>query len=307
MWTSARRSMELLWRENQKHLWSYRFPVPFMGYAAALYNAVIYLVVIWFFIPKSWKDEESLKTKMKYLIVFTCLNIFMNISYESIVVVLKRCPLEYQHIFALAMPALREVRIWITMKLVQTSEHNDLTGVTIALKYGISVYHTMGLCNTIATIATEGTSWILITVDFFLNICLALRLIWLKKRHPNNIQQQINVLQELALYELVEFLVPLAFTMVLGVTYFGPNGNLYGNIRRSIWTFTAIKNINETLANTLKFFVVDFMSTIFCAAILWVLCRINLWNTLLQLQKEFGRFFIMILSWLMISVSMNYA
>ena len=189
------------------------------------------------------------------------------------------------------------------LKILPTSENGHFGTGAIAVKYGVAEAHTIQLCNTIGTVATEATSWTLITLDFSLNIYLAMRLVWLRKRHSSNVQEQIDVLQELVLYELVEFLVPISFALVLSVTYFGPNGHLFGNIRISIWTYSAIEDINETIMNIVKFFVVDFTSTLACATILWVYCRINLWKAFLQLQKELRKFIIMSFSYSMIAVS----
>ena len=287
------------------HILDYNFPVPFMGYTVYVFNNVSNFMAIWLIISKERRHGGELKKKMKYYILLFCVMLLGNTSYEFIVVVLRRCPSNYQPIFALALPILREACIWTAIKLARKPAKFDLRGATIALKYGFSVAHTLILCNTIGTIATETTSWLLIAVDFFLNIYLAIRLVWLKKRQPYKIQEQIDVLQDLALYELVEFLASASFLLVLGLTYFGPNGNLFGNIRRSIWTFTAIEDINETLINIGKFFAVDFSSTIICAIILRVYCQINLSNVFLQLQKEFGKYFVITLSRYLIVVSIS--
>ena len=99
--------------------------------------------------------------------------------------------------------------------------------------------------------------------------------------------------------------MPFSFILVLGVAYFGPNGHLFGNIRITIWTFSAIENINETIMSLGKFFVVDFTSTLACATILWVCCRINVWKAFLLMQKEFGKFFLIQFSYCMIVVSIS--
>ena len=128
---------------------------------------------------------------------------------------------------------------------------------------------------------------------------------WLKHRHPRNVQKQIEVLQELGLFELVEFQASISFLLVLALTYYGPNGNLFGNIRRNIWTFEEIANIDETLMNIGKFFIVDFSSTLISAMVLRIYCKINLWNVFLQLQTEFGKYFVIALSRLLIAVSIT--
>ena len=240
---------------------------------------------------------------MKRYVYFTGLNAVMLIGYETIVVIMKRCPTQYQPIFALGLPAMREIWTRMSLKILPTSLNEDFGSGAISVKYAITVAHTIKLCNTIGTVATEATSRLLMAIDFLFNIYLAVRLVWLRKKPSYNLQEQIDVLQELVLCELVEFLVPPSFTLVLSATYFGPNGYLFGNIRLSIWHFSAIENINETIMNIAKFFVVDFTSTFACATILWLFCRINLWKAFLPMQRELRKFFIVTFSWLMIAVS----
>ena len=166
----------------------------------------------------------------------------------------------------------------------------------IFFKYSISVRHALILCNIVGNTATQTTSLVLITVDFSFNIYLCLRIIWLRRQQPNIMLKQIECLQDLALYELVEFQVPLAFISVLCVTYYGPNGALYGNILNSYWTFAAIEDIGQTMTSMATFFIIDFASTVISAFLLWFFCGIKLWEAFLGLQEEFGKAFCIMLS-----------
>ena len=67
------------------------------------------------------------------------------------------------------------------------------------------------------------------------------------KRKDCNIEVVVDLVQDLALCELVEFHAPLAFMLLLAVAFYGPNATLFGNIGNSYWTFSAIENIDETI------------------------------------------------------------
>ena len=276
---------------------SYQYPMPFLGLTTVYVNSIFYFIEIWALFPKEWRQNSGFKRRMKNFIFEIGLRQLMVVLYSIIVLVLRKYPNQYQPLIALSLPFLRESWIWLSMKLALNSANGDVSGATIALKYRISLEHTITLCTTIGTIATEATSWVLIGVDFSFNIYLVLQIVWLNKRHPDNVQTQIDTLQDLALYELVEFQAPLV--------YFGPNGNLFGNILNSYWTYTAIENINETLMGAGKIFIADFSSTLLCAVILWGYCRINLWKAILQLQKEFAKNFIACVAWYLVIVSAN--
>ena len=127
-----------------------------------------------------------------------------------------------------------------------------------------------------------------LTVDFAINILGCLRLVHKIKKHPENFATQNDLLQDLALSELVEAYVPLSYVMVLFVAYHGPNGHIYGNILNSYWTYDAIDNINDTIASVITLFLVDFCSTLCATTILWFSCGIKFWKILTEIEKEFA-------------------
>ena len=158
------------------------------------------------------------------------------------------------------------------------------------------------MCYVIGSVATDTTSWLLMTIDFLFNILLSVWIIWSRKRQPDKMQKQIALLQDLAVYELVEFLAPLSFIFVLAIAYYGPNSEIIGNIGNSYWGFTAIEDIIQSLLSMGIFFMVDFSSTLISAAILWYTCRINLLKVFLELLKEFGKSFCVVQGFLLVLV-----
>ena len=59
-----------------------------------------------------------------------------------------------------------------------------------------------------------------------INLSLVIRLIRLKKKDPLNAEKQIDMLQDLVLAEMIEFVVPLVYVLVFCSAYFGPNSTL---------------------------------------------------------------------------------
>ena len=288
------------------HTFKYIFPIPWFGFAFTWTNAFIFFIVLWLSIPAELKEKQNLKERMAYFVLQSIVNFIAIPSLGILINVIKRCSDEYQPVVALTFPAIRELIIWISSKLLRKSTNGDLTGALMVLKYRYSLHYTIILCMIVGTIATDRTSWILMFVDISINIFWLLRLIWLKKRRSHMIQQQIDSLQDLALGELVEFHGPLAYIFVIGITYISPNGELFGNIGNSYWGYEAIEDIEQTLMNMLFLFGVDFSTTIICAALLWIFCRINIWIAFLELQTEFGTIFCVFLGRLLITVSSDY-
>ena len=181
----------------------------------------------------------------------------------------------------------------------------DETGAQAYGSLEVGIKYTMQVCYTLGTVATMETEIFLMGFDFLWNICICVRIIWVNKRRPEDVEQKIGLLQELGLAELTEFVSPLSFSIAFILAYYGPNGNLIGNIRAAIWHYEAIDDAPEFLKTVLAFSLVDFSSTIIVLFLLWFICKINFLKVLVALQKEYGGRIFMILAMNLSSVS-NY-
>ena len=97
----------------------------------------------------------------------------------------------------------------------------------------------------------------------------------------------MELLQDLMINEIVEFMVPLSYLICFSVAYYGPNANLIGNIKSSKWQFVAVDDFEHTVGFVTLFFLVDLASVVVSSIILWIFCRINLWNVYKMVQEEY--------------------
>ena len=78
----------------------------------------------------------------------------------------------------------------------------------------------------------------------------------------------IDLLQELVISEMVEFMVPVFYLFVFIAAYYGPNAKIIGNIGNSYWQFNAVKDVGKTIEFISMFFFIDsvasFYALIFC-------------------------------------------
>ena len=196
---------------------------------------------------------------------------------------------EYQPIFALLFDVIRELNSWFLDKFIPHVATGDETSAHYVGACAIGIAHTVMICYFLGSSATLETSLLLIALDFFINIYLTLRIVWIKKRRPKNIQKQIELLQELARNESIEFIVPIAFLIAFVLAYYGPNSELIGDAGATIWQFVAVEDIKETLKMILLFFSIDLCSSVVSAIILWVFCKISLFRACIALQAEYGK------------------
>ena len=65
-------------------------------------------------------------------------------------------------------------------------------------------------------------AYLQMAIDFLTYIYLAVKIIWIRKNNTDETGKQIDLLQELSLNEIWEFLIPLGFIAVQRMAYFGP-------------------------------------------------------------------------------------
>ena len=97
-------------------------------------------------------------------------------------------------------------------------------------------------------------------------------------------QEKVN---GLVLTERCETLVTLIYTLTFLMAYHGPNGELIGNVKLTIWQYKAVKDINKFLKNVFFLFAIDFFSGVVNWLLFWTTCKFNCFKTLKDIQKEF--------------------
>ena len=132
-------------------------------------------------------------------------------------------------------------------------------------------------------------------LNFTNNIHICWQLIRLKKRNPEALDKQILLLQKLAVNELIELVVPLAFILSFITAYYGPNSSLIGNIGNSYWQFKEVDDIGQKLQTVLMLFFTDIFSLVINSITLWAFFKVNLLKAVISIEEEFGIVFFVIL------------
>ena len=288
------------------HIWTkvlfYQYPIPFGGQGTLAALNLTYFLTIWFSIPYSLRKNRAIRKRTMFFFSCYIASDLIVAAYQSLAVLIEIFKAPYQQFIALIVPVTRELTIWIMTKIIKRCANGDEGGALIVSAYGWNVNHSIVMCYIIGWSTDEITAWVLMGVDFLMNIYLCLRIVWSRKRNPENLNDQTNLLQELAIVEMVEFLAPLSFILVFSLAYYTPIGAIVGNISNDYWAYHAIDDIGKTLRKMVLFFLVDFTSTFASATILWFSCKINLWNVFAVLQKEFFKAFNLTLGFLLLAV-----
>ena len=139
----------------------------------------------------------------------------------------------------------------------------------------------------LGSMASNTTTLVLVGTDFTANAIIMLRVILLRKLNPEKIELQIDLLQEMAIYELVEFVAPTVVILTFGLLVLGPNCELIGNLCNSYWQFVGIQDMAQAFENMVTFWFVDILSTMITTLTIKLCCGINMLHIMMELLREF--------------------
>ena len=107
-----------------------------------------------------------------------------------------------------------------------------------------------------------------------------------------------ELIEELVLTERIETLLPLTYMICFAIAYYGPNAEILGSVKLTLWHYKSVLDIGSYMKNLFMLFVIDFLSLIINGIILRTTCNINIFKTFQNLQSEF---------WLIMAVQQAYA
>ena len=298
---------QLIWTK----LLRFNSPTPLkgiIGYFAYYINQIL----IWFFLSSEERAKNETVKRYKSFIVYKfIISFFITFLKDFITIVFKKTRYEYQWIFAFVLPLQREMNIFLLNKTLHKLGHLEDIESKAATIINMNVRHAMYISIQLSTSASLTTGYCILGVEFLINMWCAFKIVRLHRKIMS--LKSIEMLQEiegkktelltLVLIELIEILVPLAYTFVTVLAYHGPNAKILGNIGSSMWQFQKIKNIDHLLFTAIEIFVVDFTCALFTGMVLWKFCSINFLREIYQAICKYGYFTSLQLSTALLSVS----
>ena len=268
------------------------YPVPMIGALNSVVGVLAMVFALWFCFPQGWRKIPTFKSRMQYLSVGQVFILLMSIEYWVLSWVFYVMPPDYQWILAFVLPFTREVGgsvlNWIITHIRRRSEsYGDIVSTNLAI-----TYHSLFLSVCIANSATDMTIWVLLGIDFLINIFFTVRIYRLKKNlSARNLEKICELVQVLVLTEFLEMVIPLGYLMCLVAAYYGPNAHILGNIKNSYWQYQEVGSMWHCFSNLIILISIDSLSFIMSFAMLYFVSSINLFKVLLHLQTEYGLVF----------------
>ena len=278
----------LIWTRG----FGYNYPIPFANIAVYL-SSLIFLITLWYEFPEQLRrDKEKRKRVFAYILSYLWYAI-VGLQKNGLRMMFVKVPLNLQWCMAIVLPVYRKFNMLVMNKIVARwvcgTSNKDLLVAKSYVNIYINCNYALFIAISIGSIASLTTSYSILTVEFIINLKNCWKIINLSRRKGKNhvLNEKIRETQEetivmLALTEILEILVPLAYTLTFVLAYYGPNSDILGNIRNDYWQYHAVDNPTKILSTIFKMFCFDTASAIIGGILLWQFSEINLW-------KEFNK------------------
>ena len=274
----------------------HRYPIPFNAIPGSFVLLVSHAITIWSLFPSRWRENNDFAKRCIYFKiggpVFLTVVIITYIIIASLFLHFKN---EYQPIFILPLYIMKNVNLKVLGWLQSKVSSGDLQGAKIISEFLVTTIHAVFICITMSSITTYTTAWCIIAFKILTSISISLKIVWKKTYNTLGLEEQVNLLQKLAINDLVEFIVPLVFLVTVVTAYYGPNSEILGNISSDLWHYTSIQDIKVYVERILIFFLTDVFSLLLCSIILLLATKINLYKVIIILENEFGNIFCLII------------
>ena len=113
-------------------------------------------------------------------------------------------------------------------------------------------------------------------------------------------------LEELIMTERIESVIPFTYLLTFLMANYGPNAEILGNIKLTIWQYQSVADIEDYVKNLLKLLVIDFLSFATNGILLWITCKINVFKVLQKVQAQFWLIMTIQEAFLFFEVKFNY-
>ena len=255
-----------------------KYPMPLNYFLCNTISFWIMQGTLWLHFPKS-EMKKNIGYRYKMFLLSQIVIVFAFWQYLATGLALNSIAPDYQWTLAILFAVIREINQAILSRICCRISEGNEQWIKISAWHWMSAVNAFFLTVAISSVATRITSYIILTIDFFLNMMVCVQVIWKFKKNSNRLNGEITLcLNELVLNEKLEMVIPLGYCLCYLMAYYGPNKYVFRGIAKS--------DPGEIMKMSCLLFLIDSSSLIVSAFLLWTLCRINMFNVYLTMQKE---------------------
>ena len=249
----------------------------------------------WFILSKAKQMDSSIHKRHMHFIFYISWGLATSMQLTGARKIFDIVPKHFQMVLALAVPLLKEINDRIIENLIgKAATSENIVPAKILGKLTNNATFSFWIAVFLVTSATESTGYVLLGINFCLNLQLCYKAIrWNQKISVDILEVNSNqlfkneALAELILNETFEMIAPISFIGSYLVAFYGPNYQILGNVGCSYWTFEAAENLNALLKTVLIMAFMDSGSAVISGFLLWKFCRINIFWEYCKLIKKY--------------------
>ena len=281
----------------------YKYPVPFQGVLFAVVLQVVLYVHLYFQFPENTRKNTTFKKRIKYLYSSLIFSSLLQTQYHLLTLAFRNISVKFQWILGIFLPVVRHGNTQYLLRNSFKSSGTKLWPTECSVSHWINLKNALFIAITVGTYATEETSYVLLGIDFLINLYCCFKIIYFYKKYVTEKCEKacataIETIRELVLNEHIELVMGVAYFLCVLIAYYGPNSEQIGNVKFGGWHFQAISDIDTFISNLCLLFFIDTCSAVICSVLLWVICKINIFKAYYLMLQEF---------WLMMAVQTSFS
>jgi hypothetical protein len=255
----------------------------------------------WFQLPVGWRANPSFHKRALHMLMVHLFAVFLTLFYSGYWWLFTIFPQTYQPLLALSLPFIREIFGHMMSSLGKRCAGAEVPSVELIAGNIVALFHALFLSSCLGSIATEISTYILLGIDFVINLLFTGQVYYYRKK--GNIKKCGDALMSLVLNEFLEMTMPLTFLLCFLVSFYGGNSVILGmswliffsvdsyvfsgNVGSDYFHFISsdASDIPPFIYSFIILLCIDLISLIFSGIFLKLVLNINLLQVYTWVQK----------------------
>jgi hypothetical protein len=160
----------------------------------------------------------------------------------------------------------------------------------INITQGYAMYVAVRLAS-----AEESTANWILGVEFCINVWCMLQIFWRRYKIQGGLtaeemakwkEETDAMVRSLVTTEIIEVLIPVAYSMCYVTAFYGPNARLIGQVKNTYWNNTEVMDIKNQLLVLYKMAGIDACGAIIIGILLKLTCKRNILNEYCSVMRK---------------------
>ena len=270
-------------------------PMPFIGLTGYISDFIMLMFFKNLF-PAHVRDKKDFKDQAKWYVVYRgWLAVGLTLQLNVLTIASKVIPSTIQFFLAALIPLLRTGNSLIVSRIAKKFPGTDQKMTDVMVTSNVMVSFAYFVATRLPSLNQE-TVYSIVAVESILHLKHCLQIILLNRKMGTKIanmknnslsQKKEELAQGLVINEFIEAIVPLNYGLAFATAFYGANGDIMRNVRNSYFGGEEMKEIDNFFYLMALMFSVDMLATIVTCIVLYLFCRINLFQEFCNAMKKY--------------------